>query len=489
MYKKTRITQYLIIISLLTLISFITCSEDSDTSPNTETAIKELENEAPGAEAISRGYDITGKYADVEYTKDRILDIGKLHNDGKIEIQRIEKSEYNTIEGTSIEEYSSSMAISVGVSAQYGAFSGSVETNFSQSSSTSTKHSFCTIKSLIKKKKVQLKSTLSIDDLKAYLTTDAKNYINDKDKEPSEIFKSFGTHLIIGIFTGGRIDFNYSVDMSQVDTSKSIGVYAKASYGSVTGNTSVETTEEQSKFESNSEKTLFVYGGKSEYGQNIQNKGDYTKWTEGVEENTIFCDFTGNGLIPIWELADSNNRKSDIETAYKAYLASKAPGSTNLPMKAISEITVKGFNTTLTGFTKLEEDFNTGAGGDDIYLYFAEKMDPATAVVNIYTHNTSNGEPAPSGTNLGVDLNSGAGGDDIYLYVETGTDKNNYIRGLKITTDDNTVYSHVGCKTLAATDWVAVCNNSGTSGTNPQDMNEGAGGDDIYLYYTHKKCQ
>ena len=82
---------------------------------------------------------------------------------------------------------------------------------------------------------------------------------------------------MLGLIVGGRLDYSYAAEMSKVDTSRTIGVYASASFNTkfVSAGIQTNTVNEQSMsdFEENSVSQLQVYGGQSEYGQNIANDG------------------------------------------------------------------------------------------------------------------------------------------------------------------------------------------------------------------------
>ncbi len=146
------------------------------------------------------------------------------------------------------------------------------------------------------------------------------------------------------------------------------------------------------------------------------------------------------------------------------------------------------------GYTLLPIDLNRGAGGDFIWIYYKLGLDDGSTeglvpVNRVYTVDTSDGEHDPyGGTLASVDLNKGAGGDFIYLYFTRGfgnparcvvvwnagedNDEHNYYWG-PVTPVDNLV-------TYDPSD-VVWARQHGT--TSLQDLNEGSGGDFIYVGY------
>ncbi|KGE72076.1 MAC/perforin domain-containing protein [Spirochaeta lutea] len=274
---------------------------------------------------IGRGYNIFGNYADTKEVRKAVLDGNALDQDGLIEERTIETSSFQAFTGTTISEYSSQLAVNVGISGGFKAFSGSVETNFSADTYNRAEFSYATIQSQIYKTELAI-STADIDTLGKYLTPQARTDINNPDTDPAELFSTYGTHIIRGLYTGGRLDYNLASDMSQITTARSLSVLASASFDAkfVSAGISAESLseEERSLFESNTRKTLNVYGGASEFGQNIINDNDYRAWIDSVSDYPQFVGFPpsdqtgGGGLTGIWEFAQDQERSEAIHAAF-----------------------------------------------------------------------------------------------------------------------------------------------------------------------------
>ena len=150
---------------------------------------------------------------------------------------------------------------------------------------------------------------------------------------------------------------------------------------------------------------------------------------------------------------------------------------------------VSSLKTSLTGqgWTVIGKDLNAGAGGDYIYLlYKSESNDyglnlgyitdfyistqtgtaPDTRTVNGRTYTLVPYQGGSDFVNSKGDLNRGAGGDYIHLYYT------------KDVFSDNRVVSSIS---FNGTQTGALGANGGTTG---YDLNEEAGGDDIYMHVT-----
>ncbi len=122
------------------------------------------------------------------------------------------------------------------------------------------------------------------------------------------------------------------------------------------------------------------------------------------------------------------------------------------------------------GFTKIPVDLNKGAKGKYIYLCF--KRDSGTPITGVTVISGKDTSPPTGYTKIPQDLNEGAKGDYLYLCYKEGS-------GVPIldivfqSTSDNNQFAPRGYDGIPYSQ-VAV------------DLNKGAGGDYIYLYYLQK---
>jgi hypothetical protein len=445
---------------------------------------------------LGRGYDVFTNYADPLEIKGEVLDFTAMYDAGLIERIQLEKSEFQTIEGQTVEDYMSRLSERASLSGSYAGFSGSVRVNFDQSHYTHTEYSFATVETLIEKYSARIKLGTSLATLKDYLTDSAREMINDASVDPEEVFVSFGTHVLRGIIIGGRLDYNVSADMSLVQGSTSIGVFADASYKeafSLDISSETVSEEEMSSFNAVRRKSLKVYGGSSEYGQYIiaEDEAGYAPWIESVSDNPVFCDFDRTTpLIPIWDLCDDPDRAAALESGYADYALKRAIGASATPHQCIVDIRLydlgsgySGPNPTADGYVLIPQDLNEDAGGDFVYVLVKYGWDTDTdpaPVSNVYVRNADFGDPYIPGYIEPVgfcDLNRNAGGDYIYLYFARGGSQ--VIRSIAtMNTDGKYYYSKPGTFDYNDAD-------GRTYAWDYHDLNEDAGGDYIYLGWSY----
>jgi hypothetical protein len=276
-----------------------------------------------GMEVLGSGYNIGGGYADVADVRAHVLNLAALQGDGLLRQVQYERASYQVVSGQTSRDYLSNLQVKVGVAGQGFGFSGSLKAAYSQERYGSQHYAFATVQSVIRKHGLRVAESVSPEQLRSYLAPAAAAAINNAAVAPVDLFATFGTHVLRGIIVGGRLDFTTSANMSFESQSRSIDVYARASFKSLFASASIETQvidqESRSEFSATEETHLEVYGGRSEYGQYIVNQGQYENWVESVNDNAVFMDFESTGLVGIWELASDPARRAAIRSAFDAY--------------------------------------------------------------------------------------------------------------------------------------------------------------------------
>ncbi|MDR1773573.1 MAG: hypothetical protein LBR30_01690 [Clostridioides sp.] len=145
-------------------------------------------------------------------------------------------------------------------------------------------------------------------------------------------------------------------------------------------------------------------------------------------------------------------------------------------MNFITDLKLINSSDTPFGFTKIEQDLNSLAGGDYIYLCYKSEELPLEVVTDIRIINTgkNNSKPTIKGyTTLDLELNHGAGGDYIWLAFKKSK-YNEDIGGITdIKFETSLVSKSLIFDNLSETGYTIIW----------EDLNKNAGGKWIYLSY------
>ena len=177
-------------------------------------------NHSPGIAVIPNnvknvlcyGMHISGEYASVNNICKKIYDLDKLNKHRQIE-ENLNTGTYSySISSSGASEYSKKVEeeLSINIAAKYNALSFSNETKKTYSDERYNKESykFISHKDLITKAQYKIKDFDRLDKLLPFLD---KDFLKDLDTlSASRIIELYGTHAMLGIKIGGRLEYNFS---------------------------------------------------------------------------------------------------------------------------------------------------------------------------------------------------------------------------------------------------------------------------------------
>ena len=297
--------------------------------PITKFTQSERKNQLiPGVNSLGWGYRVlSAKYADSEGLTQSLFNLGKMEKEnvfGKIynrpkhvSYLEIEKYEFKTIAGKSIEEYETSLAVSAEIKGKYGAFKGSVKSNFNTNEISISESSFVTVYGLIQKWRLQIPYS-RISDLSSKLLDKVRKDLNDNAFEAKDLFNAYGTHFLTGIIVGARVNYSNSVAKITKENEYNLSEAASLSYNEVIeGKGNVVWNEKNKKFKETNVEITKAIGGNSILAHKIKKEGGFDEWAKSVETNPVFIDFARKSILPIWELCESPDRQKYLQEAFE----------------------------------------------------------------------------------------------------------------------------------------------------------------------------
>lgn len=375
---------------------------------------------------------------------------------------RVDKGTY--VETTNIaalyaDEYSQKVSAGVGLGVQSGAFKANFDMAFTNEKKVSASKSFATRRNEITLRREYFDlSEITESDLKTYLSDSFRIAVNEPTVSAEKLFERYGTHLLLDVRLGGRMELDFMHEKSSNETEQSLTTSLEASYMAITSNASVDYKKAaRAFFDSSSFHCVLIGGAVSTDISTMEHaQVAYDKWSKSLDPAVTHdpsLAFIGTGslnnpasVIPVWSLADAVDRQKTLKAGFMDLLATNGAYFKNLQDKV------------LTSYVK--------------NLFVGHGDSPDAAKSDVYAQMSTYDQGAPQFI-VQKDLNSSAGGRYVYLGYTTTTDINDAIRGVRGMTDSN----DANCQSIY---YVNGC----TYHQIHRDLNSGARGHFVYLYWT-----
>lgn len=296
-----------------------------------------------------------------------------------------------------------------------------------------------------------------------------------------EVFETYGTHLIMKFSIGGKLTIDFQTKSEVVKDTSSIKADAQAAYMFITGSVSGSYEKNARQF---AEECNYVICGKGGdpiiLNSNVAN-ANFESWSRSVEKNPALYEVAE--CIPIWEICESPAIKNKLMNGYYKYYNKELEArihdirfinSVRVDINAHKGIENRKMNTEIV--TRFDNsyhgeyaDLNKGAEGDFIYLLYTLGAYDEQKITDIKLISSNDSAPCilPEYKRVDGDLNRHVRGK--YIYVT-------YLMG-----NEPTGYQALGVRTTTipiSEDWHLITDSNGR----PIDMNEGAGGEYLYLF-------
>lgn len=291
--------------------------------------------ELPGMDSLGCGYNVfSGKYADPFSVTRPLFDftaISPFQSDEKhtylkpdmVHYRALRQGDIKIFHGSSLQDYQSKLSASLKIEGGIAMFSGSVETEFDQTSRSTTTMAFTTAMDLYSRALLTLPDERElISILKPAVRDDLEG-----GAEPQTLFERYGTHYLAKAVIGARASHSSSTNTTRFTSSLAVSAAAEMHYKGLVGSLDAQAkTKYQADMESfakASKVQVRVRGGIESYGRNIAQDGAYDKWLESVDDRPVFIDFAPDSLRPIWDLCRDVPRQALLRDAYEAFSRSQ----------------------------------------------------------------------------------------------------------------------------------------------------------------------
>lgn len=395
------------------------------------------------------GYDVlNSSYINTKEVKSRpILDEEKFNSSLYTEISA-------DFKGSEIEDYysekMSNLYTQINGSAEVGyknaAFAANIKTEYGTSEQESSKQVFITWMEKHILSGVQFKGTKA--DITAMLSQQFLDDVEKVDKgaiTAAQLFKDYGTHLIVEYYIGGRTRLNFTYNNKRNLTESEIRHKAETTYYSATAKTEGSINESAEEFQQSAKMKFQSFGGIHITGNTIESISMQMKaWTESLENNQTICgigDFE-RSLYPIWEILDKKKYSSAIQklgnefteqSKYKslflgeldyldennAYISDIIVVGASKESKA-KELVPNGYKYVCVNFNG--DEILDANKGRKYYIFIAYKPTKSKygAITDIIV-DLGKDKVHEGYTKINEDLNKEVGGEYVYLYYKKAT--------------------------------------------------------------------
>ena len=376
---------------------------------------------------IGRGYNaISGEYfCYCTGLKDYILEFS---SDFKPVVESVNSSDTTFTSGQTLSSYKTDFNQKVGVEGGYAGFSASVDVDFGKTESFSEETSFASAYSMNKKEREYIEnSKRNIPLIKKHLKEDFQKDLNDSSVTPEKLFATYGTHVLLDSYLGGRFAVNYTYKNYSRESSEKISVAVKANYEGafkVGGSSETGFGEESSMTNENTSISGYSRGGKSVAFTSLEEAvKKWSEWTESLNDSENKKDWSlidspetiSNQEVNtgIWLFAESESRRNEIRDYYLSELEKNASSFASKQTKKYIKSARVWTNGTDKGSYASVRKKVTAMLGHENFIIAGE--------------NSSSVLPIDA-----FDLNKGLGGKSYYAYLvmELTTKKEEALRGV-----------------------------------------------------------
>ena len=264
---------------------------------------------------LGKGYQATGKFADVFSVKEAVLDQKKLNNSGLVlEINDDEQQVTKSVIAKDLNTYKSEVSKMLGVDKAVNGFSASILDNFSNKALEDAEYSFATYRFMVKKGVLKLDEQIEATELQKYLSAQFLNDINALSAEA--LVEKYGTHIIAGFAMGGALD--YSVAFKEFDPQfdmENALIAGFENYSKGVDDHGSFDLFSQLKKKPGFEERLVKHGGDGNFSYRAYSMVEFNKWMTSLtnEDFRTIVDYEGVRLIMLSDLIKDASKKQEVQ--------------------------------------------------------------------------------------------------------------------------------------------------------------------------------
>lgn len=334
---------FILFFFIISLIS--SCTKTLET-PNQTTRGSESPNHLPnmsgetagdGAyDALGWGYDATKEYANANSLGFQVINLDALRAAYPSRVIEEFPNSQSYIEeyGENAQKYSLMLSSKVDATFNFAAFGKTISAGFVSSITASgkfdAKYIYGSYNLTIHQRRVRINSDVST--LSNYITQDFIDDVNNFYSNPAILVQKYGTHILLDIYTGAKMDVLFQAETQNIDRSLAARIGVKAGVKDIF-NLDISNGVDISASSLNFSKKLSykTRGGNPSFGltgtlnlDQSNPKIDFTNWQQSsARSNAVLVDIGQYGLLRIYELISDPVKKAAVKAYVDEYLINK----------------------------------------------------------------------------------------------------------------------------------------------------------------------
>lgn len=234
--------------------------------------------------------------------------------------QNLVGSSYQKTESYTMDELYTTTSVSLNLSASYGAFSGELKANYSDSYLSNEAFYAYAEKRLYQLYTLQINASLSdTTNLISLLKTEVQTAIDGiaNSDDALNFVTKYGTHFLYKGYYGGRWKYTENISEYYYSTESDMSAKFTANYGGYEGSISASESVDTIQDYSQSDGIFEAKGGDANYLSD-----GFDAWANSIEDQNkhVLCDFDDNSLQPVSILTTDATIQTLLEDAIDTYL-------------------------------------------------------------------------------------------------------------------------------------------------------------------------
>lgn len=214
-------------------------------------------------------------------------------------------------DGSSYEQFSKDTEAKMGVTGDYGGFSGSIDAAYAESVKSSSSYYYSSIFDSASG------FVLRIKDEHLKLLDAVQAELDDPAVEPAELFANWGTHVVAGVVVGGQCRYWAYGSKQTFQKETDFTVATQASYAGASGSGKYSESSSHQAEAVKSSSGVEVLGGTTTGRTAVINDQDYGTWASSIPYQPAVTAFSPDHLVPIWEFCADGTRRREVEDAFE----------------------------------------------------------------------------------------------------------------------------------------------------------------------------